>query len=305
MFEVSWCIGLYVTILLLEFLPVLFERWGLTRAMEIWRRWSGLYVAVAVAVFVAVLSRNLLYVALTFAIFSALAWAFRPKDGHAEPIMLAIAAVTLSTMHQSSLGSLFLLMPDKLAPQWWSPVLPVSFLLSSIAAGTGLVILIEMWIARGWNRHLRIAQLASMGAITFWSLLVYFGFRLGEMAVRGQIADAFSGRTGALFTAELVLGGIVPLLLLARRPARERPPVLFAAALLATSGVVFNRVNVVLFAMTLKGSMPQTSPETYMPTIVEWGISVGLIALTIFLFGLIARLVPVLPKERAAEAAVR
>ncbi len=76
-------------------------------------------------------------------------------------------------MHQSSLGSLFLLMPDKLAPQWWSPVMPISFFLSSIAAGTALVILIEMWIAKAWKRQLRITQLAAMGKITFWSLLVY------------------------------------------------------------------------------------------------------------------------------------
>ncbi|HET9265196.1 MAG TPA: 4Fe-4S dicluster domain-containing protein [Vicinamibacterales bacterium] len=300
MFEVSWCVGLYVTILLIEFLPVPFERWGLGRAMEIWQRWSGAYVAAAVTLFVYLLSRNLLYAAATAAIFSALAWAFRPKGGSAEPIMLAIAAVTLSTMHQSSLGSLFLLMPDKLATQWWSPVLPISFLLSSIAAGTGLVILIEMWMARAWRRPLRTAQLASMGAITFWSLLVYVGFRLGDMAVRGQLANAFSGRVGALFTAEILLGGVVPLLVLARRSARERPPVLGMAALLTTLGVVFNRVNVVLFAMTLYGPMPQISPETYAPTIVEWGISIGLIAATIFLFGLGARLMPVLPKNRTA-----
>jgi formate dehydrogenase iron-sulfur subunit len=303
MFEVSWCVGLYVTILLIEFLPVPFERWGLGRAMEIWRRWSGVYVAAAVTLFVFLLSRNLLYAAVTLAIFSTLAWVFRPRDGHAEPIMLAIAAVTLSTMHQSSLGSLFLLMPGMLAPQWWSPVMPVSFFLSSIAAGTGLVILVEMWIARAWSRQLRIAQLAAMGSITFWSLLVYFGFRLGDMAVRGQLATAFSGAMGALFTAEFVVGGAIPLLLLARRSMRQRPPVLLTAAFLTTAGVVFNRMNVVLFAMTLKGSMPQISPETYMPTIVEWGISVGLIAATIFLFGLGARMMPVLPKEPAASPA--
>jgi formate dehydrogenase iron-sulfur subunit len=43
--------------------------------------------------------------------------------------------------------------------------------------------------------------------------------------------------------------------------------------------------------------MPQTTPSTYMPSIFEWGISVGLIATTIFLFGLGARYLPVLPKE--------
>jgi formate dehydrogenase iron-sulfur subunit len=303
MFEVSWCVGLYVSILLLEFLPVAFERWGFTKAGAIWRQWSGVYVAFAATLFVYLLSRNLMYAAITAAIFSFLAWTFRARDHHAEPIMLAIAAVTLSTMHQSSLGSLFLLMPDKLAPQWWSPGMPVSFFLSSIAAGMGLVILVEMWIAKGWRRPLRLTQLASLGQITFWSLLVYLAFRLGDMALRGQLAGAFSGRTGALFATELVLGGLLPLALLARTSQRSRPSVLFAGALLTTLGVVFNRVNVVLLAMTLKGSMPQISPETYSPTIIEWGLSIGLIAATIFLFGLAARLMPVLPKDHSPQSA--
>ena len=299
MFEVSWCVGLYVTILLIEFLPVPFERWGLHRAMDVWQRWSGTYVAFALTLFVYLLSRQLVYAAITAVIFSILAWAFRARDKKAEPIMLAVAAVTFSTMHQSSLGSLFLLMPDKLAPQWWSPVMPISFFLSAIAAGTSLIILIEMWIAKAWSRPLRVAQLAAMGNITFWSLLVYLVFRLGDMAVRGQFATAFSGRLGVLFAVEIVLGGILPLALLVRPGLRARPAVLFFGALLATVGVVFNRVNVVLFAMTLKGPMPQNAPEPYSPTIFEWGISVGLIAATIFLFGLGARLVPLLPKHEA------
>ena len=118
MFEVSWCVGLYVTILLMEFLPVPLEHWGFARAMDLWRRWSGAYVAFAVALFVYMLSRSVVYAALTAAIFSLLAWVFRPRDGRFEPALLAIAAVTLSAMHQSSLGSLFLLMPDQLAGQW-------------------------------------------------------------------------------------------------------------------------------------------------------------------------------------------
>lgn len=302
MFEVSWCVGLYVTILLLEFLPVPFERWGLQRAMDRWRRWSGAYVAFAITLFVYLLSRNLLYAALSAVLFSFLAWAFRSRDKKPEPIMLAIAAVTLSTMHQSSLGSLFLLMPEQLAPQWWSPAMPVSFFLSSIAAGTAVVILIEMWIAKAWRRQLRTAQLEAMGRITFWALLVYLVFRLGDMALRGQFVHAFSGRLGALFAVEIVLGGIVPLILLARMSQRMQPKVLFAGALLTALGVIFNRVNVVLLAMNLKGPMPQTAPEPYSPTIFEWGVSIGLIAAAIFLFGLGARLMPLLPREKPARS---
>jgi formate dehydrogenase iron-sulfur subunit len=301
MFEVSWCVGLYVTILLLEFLPVPFERWGLQKAMDAWRRWSGAYVAFALTLFIYLLSRKPIYAAVAAVTFSFLAWAFRAKSKKAEPIMLAIAAVTFSTMHQSSLGSLFLLMPDKLAPQWWSPVMSISFFLSSIAAGTALIVLIEMWISKAWNRPLRIEQLASMGAFTFYSLLVYLVFRLSDMTIRGQWSTAFSGGLGILFAAEILVGGFIPLILLSKKSFRSRQKLLFAGTLLAILGVIFNRINVVLLAMRLKGPMPQIRPATYSPTIFEWGVSIGLIAATIFLFGLGARLVPLLPKQESAH----
>ncbi|MGB8799893.1 MAG: NrfD/PsrC family molybdoenzyme membrane anchor subunit [Candidatus Acidiferrales bacterium] len=297
MFEVSWCVGLYVTILLLEFLPVPFERWGLQRAKQIWDRWSGYYVAFAVTLFVYLLSRKLTYALLAAVLFSFLAWAFRARGKKSEPIMLAIAAVTLSTMHQSSLGSLFLLMPEQLAPQWWSPVLPISFFLSSIAAGTSLVVLIEMWIAKAWGRRLRLTQLAAVGKISFWSLLCYWIFRLGDMAIRSQFSHAFSGRLGGLFAAEIIVGGVLPLALLARASLRSHATVLFLGTLFAAGGVVFNRVNVVIAAMDLKGAMPQFARASYIPSVFEWGVSIGLIAASIFLFGLGARLMPILPKE--------
>ena len=258
-------------------------------------------MAAAVTLFVYLMSRNVLYALATAVIFGTLAWIFRARDEKAEPIMLAIAAVTLSTMHQSSLGSLYLLMPNMLAPQWWSPVMPVSFFLSSIAAGTALVILIDMWIAKGWRRPLEITRLASVGQITFWALLVYLVFRLGDMAVRNQLAGAFTGSLGVAFAAEILLGGVLPLILLARKSLRQRPDVLAIASFLAVTGVAYNRMNVVLFAMTFRGRMPWEAPETYLPSIVEWGVSIGLIAATIFLFGLAARLMPVLSKAQPIE----
>jgi formate dehydrogenase iron-sulfur subunit len=305
LFEVSWCVGLYVSVLLLEFLPVPFERWGLKRAMEIWRHWSGAYVAFAVTLFIYLLSRNLIYTVLAAALFSLMAWTFRAKGKKAEPIMLAIAAVTLSTMHQSSLGSLFLLMPDKVGSQWWSPVMPVNFFLSSIAAGTALVILVEMWIVKSWDRSLQVSQLAAMGNITFWSLLIYLVFRLGDIVVRGLLVDAISGKHSLLFAVEIVLGELLPLALLATSALRRRPSILFLGALLTVAGIAFNRMNVVLFAITLKGPMPQVAPQSYFPTIFEWSISIGLLAATVFLFGLGARMMPLLPKYETVMTAAQ
>jgi formate dehydrogenase iron-sulfur subunit len=177
----------------------------------------------------------------------------------------------------------------------------VSFFLSSIAAGTALVILIDMWIAKGWGRKLEITRLASVGQITFWALLAYLAFRLGDMAVRNQLAGAFSGSLGMAFAAEILLGGVLPLILLARKPLRQRADVLGIASFLAVTGVAYNRMNVVLFAMTFRGRMPWEAPEAYLPSVVEWGVSIGLIAATIFLFGLGARLMPVLSRPQPIE----
>jgi formate dehydrogenase iron-sulfur subunit len=150
-------------------------------------------------------------------------------------------------------------MPDKLAHPWWSPVLPVNFFLSSIAAGTALIILHEMWIAAMYDRRVRSAQLAAMGQIAFWSLLAYHAFRLGDLAVRGELLAAFEGPKAPLFIVELLVGG----------------------------------------------AMPQTAPTTYWPSVVEWAGSIGLVAASILLFGLGARLMPVLPQDEAAHEAWR
>ncbi|HVO51287.1 MAG TPA: 4Fe-4S dicluster domain-containing protein [Thermoanaerobaculia bacterium] len=301
MFEVSWCVGLYVTILLLEFLPIPLERWGLTRAMDAWRNWSGVYVALAVTLFVFMLSRNVVYAAVTLVIFGTLAFLFREAGRRGEPIMLAIAAVTLSTMHQSSLGSLFLLMPDQLARAWWSPMLPVGFFVSSIAAGTALIILMEFWIAKGWNRPLPLRQLGSVGQVTFWALLVYLAMRVVDLALGKRLMGVFGGGRVALLVAELVLGGLVPLVLLSTAARRAKRNVLFWGALLAMGGVVLNRINVVILAQQLKGPWPGFRAASYFPSLTEWAISVGLIAATIFLFGLAARHMPMLTKEEASE----
>ncbi len=119
------------------------------------------------------------------------------------------------------------------------------------------------------------------------------------MAIRNQLSGAFAGRLGMAFAAEILLGGVLPLILLARKSLRQRADVLCVASLLAVVGVAYNRMNVVLFAMTFRGRMPWGAPESYMPSIVEWGVSIGLIAATIFLFGLAARLMPVLSQAAA------
>jgi formate dehydrogenase iron-sulfur subunit len=298
MFEVSWCVGLYVTILIAEFMPVALERYGSKNSFVVWAKWAPLYVVASVSLFVYLMSRSLIWTAVALIVFGLMAYKFRWREGSRPmPIMLAIAAVTFSTMHQSSLGSLFLLMPDKLDPLWWSPIIPVNFFLSSIAAGLSLVILMEMWIAKSFGRSIKIDQLASLGKTTFLALLIYQLVRIGDLVLRGGIAAELAGPNTALFFIETVVGGLLALILLSNAKFRSNTTVLAAGALLSLGGVVLNRANVVLFAMDLRGPIPQTLPSTYTPSLVEWAVSIGLVAATIVLFKLGAMLTPVLAKE--------
>jgi formate dehydrogenase iron-sulfur subunit len=297
MFEVSWCIAFYLTVLLLEFLPVPLDWFGLKKYREMWNQYSDWWVVIAVAAFVFILSHKLLWVALAAVVFSIMAVMLKPKPGEKkEPIMLAIGAVTFSTMHQSSLGSLYLLMPDKLSHLWWSPILPICYFLSSIAAGIALVVLVEMAIAKGYNRHFRINELASLGKLDFWALLVYLVVRIGDVAYRGELGN-ITGAHGIGFLVEVVLLGVLPLLLLSVSKLRENPQVLGWASALVVSGIIWNRWNAVVYGMNLKGAMPQLGPLHYRPSIIEWGISVGMVAATIFLFKLGVAYLPILPKE--------
>ncbi len=146
----------------------------------------------------------------------------KPKEGKKkEPIMLAIGAVTFSTMHQSSLGSLYLLMPDKLSHLWWSPILPVCYFLSSIAAGIALMVLVEMWIAKGYHRNLRMSELSAMGKLEFWALLIYLAVRIGDVVVRGEL-NHIGGARGMDFLVEVGLMGVLPLILLSVGRLREK-----------------------------------------------------------------------------------
>jgi formate dehydrogenase iron-sulfur subunit len=301
MFVVSWCIGLYVTILAFEFLPTPFRTLGMRRGLELWRKYSDIYVVLAVTAFVYLMSHTLTWTVLALAVFALLAWVFRTRRGEeAVPVLLALAGTVFATMHESSLGTLFLLMSDKLSHLWWSPVLPVNFFLSAVAGGTALVVLTEMWIAGSYRRLLSMPQLAFLGQVSFWALAAFEAVRLGDLIQRGQLPAQIHGPNGVLFLAEVLVGGLLPLVLLSTDTLRRRPHTLGLGLFFTLAGVVFNRANVVMFAMDLKGPMPQIAPVHYAPSIVEWTMAMGASAATIFIFGYAARRLPILTREQAA-----
>jgi formate dehydrogenase iron-sulfur subunit len=304
MFEVSWCVGLYVSVLALEFAPVVFDRFGWEQLRNLWRKLSPLYIVAALSFFVFLMSHSLIWAGAALLVFGFLACVLPPVEGGA-PILMMIAAVVFSTMHQSSLGSLFLLMPDKLSPLWWSPILPLYFFLSSVVGGLATVIVLVAGVDWAFGRRQQTHVLAGLGGILAGALSVYLVVRIADVAIRGQAGLAMQN---GLFITEVLLGGILPAVLLLMPSVRNRLGALVPVAVLAMGGVIFDRVNVVLLGMSPQGPLPGMAPKPYVPTVIEVVLCVSLVAAAIFFFALAVKLLPVLthaahvPHPHAAPA---
>ena len=196
--------------------------------------------------------------------------------------------VILSTLHQSSLGSLFLIVPSKLSQLWYTPLLPVMFFLSAIAVGPAMVIVESNLSCRAFGRGLESDLLAGLGKATSVALFLYLFVKVADLLVRGAWTRLLTPTmSSGFFWVEIVLGVLLPAVLLSQRSVREDPKSLFRAALLVIGGVVLNRFNVSMISM-----WAYTGP-TYIPTIGEILVSLSLVLGGIAAFGVIAKFLPV------------
>ncbi len=297
MYEVSWCVSLYVTILGLEFAPTVFERFGWDKLKDLWRAWSPVYTVIALALFTYLMSHKIWMAALSLVLFAIITFLTRDSGKHSGvPVILIIAAVTFSTMHQSSLGSLFLLMPDKLSHLWWSPLMSLLFFLSAVASGIALVMLMDMLVSYFFDRPFNWAMLGKMGKILWAALAIYYGIKIVDLGARGELGLALVGSNGVLFLIEVIGGGLIPLILLSTQKLRSNKNLLVPGTVLALLGVIFNRLNTVLLGMTLPGTQPGGLVGTYHPSMVEWTLAISLISAAFFFFALGVKFLPILPK---------
>lgn len=290
LFEVAWCVMLYLSVLALEFAPAIFERLNWNKLHALWARLVPLYVIAILTFFSYIMSRSLVWSAVVFIVISAVALLL-PKlvaSRPGVPIVLIIAGVLFSTAHQSSLGTLFLLMQDKLHHLWWTPMLPVNFYLSAICVGFAMVVFESTLSARAFKLPDESAAHKRMLVFLYWMLWIYLFAKLADIAVRGMIPSLFSGM-GLLLLAELAVGVVAPLVLLMRKPLLASGRWRFIISCLVIGGLIFNRFNVTLFAMHRPG------PGRYFPSVEELLITTGLIAGIIFCYNIAVKLFPVLP----------
>ncbi len=274
LFEVGICVMTYVTVLYFEFFPIVIERFK---------------SRVNLPAILAVLNKpidGILHIADK--VLSKIGWVF------------IIAGVVLSFAHQSSLGTLMVLVPTKMHPLWYTHLSPLLFLVSAIAVGFPMVVFESILASRSFKLKPEVPILASLARYTPFLLGLYLALKIGDLTIREVWPYVFEFSTESwLFMAELVLGVIVPMIILSIRKYRYTVGGLFTSATLVIGGVVLNRIDVFLVAYK-----PLYQTKAYFPTIWEILVTAGCISALILLYRAFVMIFPVI-SQSADEVARR
>jgi len=232
-------------------------------------------------------------------VFERLGWTRALKAVRAVMIVLVILGVILSTLHQSSLGTLYMIMPNKLHPFWYSPLLPVFFYISSIAVGLAMIIFESSMSAKYFGRELELPILRDLGRALIVVLTIYGVLKFEDFYHRGVLHDIYvSSYEQRFFLLEIFLSVLIPLGLLSFRKVRDSAQGLYLAAIICLLGFVTNRLNV-----TITG-VENAVGARYAPKWTEVVITAMFVALGFAIFGLAARYLPIFPEEKAHAPAL-
>jgi Ni/Fe-hydrogenase subunit HybB-like protein len=209
-------------------------------------------------------------------------------------IPLVIFGVILSTMHQSSLGTLFLPMASKINPLWYSGIMPILFFISAVAAGLSMVIIESNLSAAGLNHLLEVRLIGKIAKVIPYVLGLYLGIRIIDMLIAGDLKYMFTGDLmSILFWVEMIVGVILPIIFFSMPSIRENRYKMFWTAILVVFGLIFNRLNISLIG--LEGA-------PYWPTWQELFISIGMVSIGAFVFVLASRYLAVFAAHTEVKA---
>jgi len=214
--------------------------------------------------------------------------------------VLIVLGVLLSTLHQSSLGSLYLIMPGKLHPFWYTPALPFFFFGSAIAVGLAMTIFESTQSAKAFGRHLELSVIVELGGALLVALWVNALLRFEDFYHRDMLRKILQPSYEAYFLwLELTLAFIIPITMLSFKKVRLSPNGLYLASLSAILGFVTNRLNIAITGLeTWTG-------HHYLPKFTELMITISIIAVGFFLFAMAVKYLPIYEHETPVVAPVR
>ncbi len=245
LFEVSWCVMLYTTVLGIDIFIFALERWQKYEWVKFFRNFY---------------------------------------------LVLVVAGVMLSTLHQSSLGALYLLMPEKMSTLWATRALGPLFFTSAVIGGMSVVTLESLYSSWAYGKKPEVKLLAALSKGLALALLVYFAMKVTDLYARGATVWVWD-RAHFFFYLELFGTVALPAILLSFREVRNSITGLYAAAGLSAFGVVLNRFNV---SLTSYGGYREFS---YFPSFMEISITLALIAGGVLIFDWGSRYLPIYQSE--------
>ncbi len=202
--------------------------------------------------------------------------------------VLVAVGVLLPTMHQSSLGTVLLILGHKLPPLWNTPWLPLLFLSSALAMGYGVVMLEATLVNRAFNTPSETVLFARLSRVAAGLLVGFSALRWADLIYRGQLGAVFAGDfNGNLFLIETVLFLAPVFILLSWRRTRQRWQFIGAVSVLAAGSLY--RLDAYLLVLQPGNGW------TYFPSGPELMITVGVVCLEIMLYLLFIKTLPVLP----------
>lgn len=234
--------------------------------------------------------------------FEGLKWQKLAHFVHKFIMPFVILGVVLSTLHQSSLGSLLLIEPYKLHPLWWTPILPILFFTSAITIGLAMIILESSLSSRYFKRGLETHLLDKLAKAIPVVIAVYLVLKFGELAWAGELPALFnSGGMSILFWAEILVSSIAPIVWFSFKKNRQNSNRLLIGAIILLLGMILNRFDVSWFAVEHYDSLSYIptfmSNVRYFPTLAEVSVSLGIFSAGILAFGLAAKYLPVFEHE--------
>ena len=211
-------------------------------------------------------------------------------------VPLVILGVVVAIIHQSALGTFYVLVPGKLHPLWYSSLLPVLFFVSSVVAGIAMTLFESGMSSRHFQHALEKPVVVALGRALLIGIGVYGVLRIQDLALSGGWSHAFKwGYESSLFWLEMALTLFVPLVLLLIPAVRREPARLYAVSIFTVAGFVLNRLNVAITGM--EGS----AGARYIPKWTEVAITLMMVSIGFALFTLAIKHLPIFAHEHGQE----
>lgn len=276
LWEITMCVVLYSTVLVMELVPIVIESSRRLRSIPLLRRLAHFL--------------------------------------HSLMPLVALFGMGLSLLHQSSLGATYGILTAR--PVWYSPSAPVLFILSAVAAGPALTLLVTILVGRLTDREMVPANIID-GVAHFigFACLAYLYLKLWSWAATNYYSHVPEQQLGAEVLAEhtpynftfwfgeVLFGALVPAIFMLWGRLRSNRNVLILGAIMIIAGLVINRWNMTLSGFVIPldwspGVREVFTVHRYEPALIEWGVAIGIVGYSWFAFTLGLRFLNIYPKAR-------